>query len=98
MRLGDPEYRKALDLISTIPSSKVDDIPLKNLSDEAMDQFSEKHLRDLREQILNYQPDELQVAAETIVEKCWQLAWNALGAYFDRIYNQKEAIRTINQE
>lgn len=96
MRYGDPEHQSKLDLISTIPSNKIDDVQLKNISDDAMDQFNEKHLRDLREQVLNYDDDEAKVVAEAIVEKGWTYAYNALGDYFQMLHNQKEAIRTIN--
>ena len=97
MRLGDPNHQRQLDLINSIPSNKVDAINLKNLSDDAMDQFNDKHLRELQEQVNAYDAEELQAVSEAIVERCWMIPFNALGEYFTRIYNQKEAIRTINQ-
>ena len=97
MRLGDPEYKRQIELIQSIPSNKIDAINLKNIPDEAMDQFNDKHLRELREQINAYDVEELQAVSEAIVERCWMIPFNALGEYFNRIYNQKEAIRTINQ-
>ena len=97
MRLGDPEYKRQIELIQTIPSNKIDAVNLKNIPDDAMDQFNDKHLRELREQINAYDVEELQAVSEAIVERCWMIPFNALGEYFNRIYNQKEAIRTINQ-
>ena len=97
MRVGDPEYKRKIEMISTIPSNKIDDVPLKNISDEAMDQFNDKHLRDLRDQVNAYDLEELQAVSEAIVERCWIIPFNALGEYFNTIYNQKEAIKTINQ-
>lgn len=97
MRANDPEYRRRIEMISTIPSSKIDEVSLKNIPDEAMDQFNEKHLRELQEQVNAYDIEELQAVSEAIVERCWMIPFNALGEYFNRIYNQKEAIRTINQ-
>ena len=83
-------------MISTIPSNKIDAVPLKNISDDAMKQFDEKHLRDLRDQVMAYDEDELICVADAIVERGWTYAYNALGDYFERLHNQKEAIRTIN--
>lgn len=97
MRPNDPEYKKRIEMISTIPSNKIDDVPLKNISDEVMDQFNEKHLRDLQDQVNAYDLEELQAVSEAIVERCWIVPFNALGEYFNRIYKQKEAIKTINQ-
>ena len=97
MKPNDPEYRKRIEMISTIPSNKIDDVPLKNISDEVMDQFNEKHLRDLQDQVNAYDLEELQAVSEAIVERCWIVPFNALGEYFNRIYKQKEAIKTINQ-
>lgn len=97
MRANDPEYKRKIEMISTIPSNKIDDVPLKNISDEAMGQFNDKHLRDLREQVNAYDLEELEAVSEAIVERCWIIPFNALGEYFNRIYNQKEAIKTINQ-
>ena len=97
MRLGDPEYKRQIELIQTIPSNKIDAVNLKNIPDDAMDQFNDKHLRELRVQINAYDVEELQAVSEAIVERCWMIPFNALGEYFNRIYNQKEAIRTINQ-
>ena len=97
MRYGDPEYQKKIDMISTIPSNKVDEVPLKNITDETMEQFNEKHLRDLRDQVLAYDDEEAQAVAEALTERGWTYLYNALGEYFDKLYRQKQATKTINQ-
>ena len=91
------ERKRQLDVINAIPSAKFDADPLKNISDQDMARYDEKHLRDLHDQVNAYDIEELETVAEAIVERCWMIPFNALGDYFNRIYNQKEAIRTINQ-
>lgn len=97
MKYGDPEYQKKLDLINMIPSNKFDSENLNNLSDDAMSNFNEKHLRDLREQVLGYDEEELQVVAETIAEIGWTYLYNAIGNYFEKTTKKIDTIREINQ-
>ena len=97
MKYGDPEYQKKLDLINMIPSNKMDEVNLNNLSEEAMKDFNEKHLRDLREQVLGYDIEELKVVAETITEIGWTIVYNAIGEYFDKTTKKIDTIREINQ-
>ena len=91
------ERQRQLDVINMIPSNKVDDDPLKNLSEEDMSAFNEKHLRDLREQVMGYDEEELAVVADAITERGWTFTWNSLGEYVDRLYRQREATKVINQ-
>lgn len=97
MKYGDDEYNKKIDFISMIPSNKIDTDNLKNISDQDMERYNEKHLRDLREQVMGYDEEELEVVAEAITEIGWTFTYNALGNYFDKINKQREAIKTINQ-
>ena len=97
LRYGDEEYQKKLNFISTIPSNKIDTDNLKNISDEDMSAFNEKHLRDLREQVMGYDEQELAVVADAITERGWTYSYNALGEYFDKMYRQREATKVINQ-
>lgn len=97
MKYGDPEYQKRLDVINMIPSNKFDSENLNNLSDDAMRQYDEKHLRDLREQVLGYDEEELQVVAETITEIGWTFVYNAIGEYINKITKKMDTIREINQ-
>lgn len=91
------ERQRQLDVINAIPSNKIDDDPLKIYSEQDMDEFNAKHLRDLRDQVLAYDEQELQCVAEAVVERGWTYAYNALGDYVDRLYRQKEATKVINQ-
>lgn len=91
------ERQRQLDVINMIPSNKFDEVPLNKLSDQAMDEFNEKHLRDLREQVMGYDEQELSVVAEAVTERGWTYTYNALGEYFDKVYRQREATKVINQ-
>ena len=91
------ERQRQLDVINAIPSNKIDEDPLKRYSEQDMDEFNAKHLRDLRDQVLAYDEQELQCVAEAVVERGWTYAYNALGDYVDRLYRQKEATKVINQ-
>lgn len=91
------ERDRQIDVINAIPSNKVDEDPLKNLSEQDMSEFNAKHLRDLRDQVLAYDEEELRVVAEAVIERGWTFAYNALGEYVDRLYRQKEATKVINQ-
>lgn len=97
MKYGDPEYQKRLDVINMIPSNKFDAENLNNIPDYAMERYNEKHLRDLREQVLGYDEEELQVVAETITEIGWTFVYNAIGEYFNKITKKMDTIREINQ-
>jgi len=93
---GIAEHDRQIDIISAIPSNKIDVDPLKNISDEAMELYDKKHLRDLRDQVMAYDEEELRVVSEAIIERGWTFAYNALGFYIERLYNQKEATKVIN--
>jgi hypothetical protein len=91
------EKRRQLDVINAIPSAKFDADPLKNISDQDMDEFNAKHLRDLHDQVMAYDEQELECVAEAIVERGWTFAFNALGFYFEKLVRQREATKVINQ-
>ena len=91
------ERQRQLDVINAIPSAKFDSDPLKNISDQDMDEFNAKHLRDLHDQVMAYDEQELECVAEAIVERGWTFSFNALGFYFEKLVRQKEATKVINQ-
>ena len=93
---GIAEHERQIDVINTIPSNKIDADPLKNISDEAMHLYDQKHLRDLREQVMAYDEEELSVVAEAIIERGWTFVYNVLGDYIQRLYNKQEATKVIN--
>lgn len=97
MKYGDENHNKRLDFISMIPSNKIDTDNLKNISDQDMERYNEKHLRDLREQVMGYDEEELEVVAEAITEIGWTFTYNALGNYFEKITKKIDTIREINQ-
>lgn len=97
MKYGDPEYQRRLDLINMIPSNKMDEVNLNNLSEEAMQDFNEKHLRDLRDQVMGYDEEELEVVADAITERGWTFTYNAIGKYFEKTTKKIDTIREINK-
>lgn len=97
MKYGDSEYARQIEVINTVPLSKIVDDPINELSDAAMKHCDEKHLRDLRDQVMAYDDEEAKVVAEALLEKGWTYSYNALGNYFERLVKQKEATKVINQ-
>lgn len=98
MKPNDPEYKRQLDLINTIPSNKFDSPNLNVYSEKDMERFEEHSERILREQIRAYSDNDLRIIADEITKIGWTYTYNALGEFFDRLYKQKEATLTINQE
>jgi hypothetical protein len=81
MRVGDPEYKRKIEMIQSIPSNKIDAVNLKNISDEGMRDFEKRHLRELTEQAANMDPDEqIATAAGLRIE----VLFNAVGDYIKR--------------
>lgn len=98
MRANDPEYKRKIELINTIPSNKIDNPNLNRYSEQDMERFEEHSDRMLREQIRAYNDHDLKIIAEEITKIGWTYTYNALGDFFDRLNKQKEATITINQE
>lgn len=63
---GRRDYGKKLDVISMIPSSKIDEPNLNRITDDKMEEFEKRHLQELAEQTRNYDVNEQQVVAENI--------------------------------
>ena len=99
MRVGDPEYQRALDVITTIPSNKVDAVDLSHLTNAEMSEYESQHEKDLRAQVRAYDDSDLKIVAEEITKIGWTYTYNALGDYFEKIIRQRETINaTINNE
>lgn len=78
MRVGDPEYKRRIELINSIPSNKIDDVNLKNISEEGMRDFEVRHLRELTEQTLNMDDNEQIAVAKGIKI---EILFNAVGEF-----------------
>ena len=98
MRPNDPEYKRKLDLISTIPSNKFDNPNLNVFTDEQMERFEEHSDRMLREQVRAYSDHEKEVIADELTKCGWTYVYNALGEYFDGLKKKQDATITINQQ
>ena len=99
MKVGDPEYKRQIELINAFPTScKVDEDNMDKYSDKDMERFEEHSERILREQVRAYSDTDLKIIADEITKIGWTYTYNALGEFFDRLYKQKEATLTINQE
>lgn len=90
MRVGDPEYKKKLDMISMIPSNKIDENNFNRYSEEDMRDFELRHLRDLTEQAQNMDINEQMATARGIRV---EILFNAVGEY---ITAQQEQNATID--
>lgn len=91
MRYGDEEYGRQLDIIQAIPSNKIDEVNLKNISDDGMRDFEKRHLKELTEQARNMDADEqIATAAGLRIE----VLFNAIGDYIQR----QEAKEKIHEE
>lgn len=78
---GEEEYGRQIDVIQSIPSNKIDDVNLKNISDEGMRDFERRHLLELTEQARNMDVDEqIATAAGLRIE----VLFNAVGDYIRR--------------
>ena len=94
MRVGDPEYQKKLDMISMIPSNKIDDQNLNNYTSEDMRDFELRHLRELTEQAANMDVDEqIATAAGLRIE----VLFNAVGDYIEKQQENNRTIETLKQ-
>lgn len=89
MRLGDPEYQKALDVITAIPSNKTDDTNLKRYSEDEMRDFEKRHLLELTEQARNMDIDE-QIATARGLRI--EVLHNAVGEYIEAQQRQNATI------
>jgi len=99
MKVGDPEYQRALDVITAIPSNKVDAVDLSGLTDAEMAEYESQHERDLRAQIRAFDDADLKIVADEITKIGWTYTYNAIGNYFEKIIKQQATINaTINQE
>lgn len=87
MRYGDPEYQRRIEMINSIPSNKIDDVNLKNISDEGMRDFEVRHLRELTEQTLNMDDNEQIAVAKGIKI---EILHNAVGEFI-KTQRAKEA-------
>ena len=95
MRLGDPEYKRRIELINSIPSNKIDEVDLKNISDEGMRDFELRHLRELTEQALNMDSDE-QMAVARVIRV--EILFNAVGEYITAQQEKNAQIKNAIKE
>ena len=98
MKLGDPEYQKALDVITAIPSNKVDAIDLSALTETEMSEYENQHERDLRAQIRAFDEKDKQIVLDEIIHYNWSIVWNMLGQYIMNLYTKVESIRNTTNE
>lgn len=89
MKVNDPEYQRALDVISGIPSNKVDAVNLNNISEDNMRDFEKRHLLELTEQARNMDIDE-QIATARGLRI--EVLHNAVGEYISAQQKQNATI------
>lgn len=95
MRVGDPEYKRKLEMISTIPSNKIDEVNLKNISEEGMRDFEMRHLRELTEQAQNMDVNEQMALARGMRV---EILFNAVGEYIAAQQEKNAQIKNAIKE
>ena len=69
MKVGDPEYKRQIELINAFPTScKVDEDNMDKYSDKDMERFEEHSERILREQVRAYSDTDLKIIADEITK------------------------------
>lgn len=81
MRYGDPEYKRRIELINSIPSNKVDADNLNKYSVEDMRDFEKRHLQELTDQAMKMDPEEQMATARGLKI---EVLHNAIGEYITR--------------
>ena len=87
MKYGDPEYKRRLEVIRTIPSdmvipsNKIDADDLSGLSPEDMLDYEKRHLQELTDMVLK-----MDLAEQKAVARGLSVAvlYNAIGDYITR--------------
>lgn len=95
MRAGDPEYKRKLDMISMIPSNKIDEHDLSRISDEDMREIEKRHLRELTEQAQNMDVNEQMATARGIRI---EILFNAVGEYITAQQEKNTQIKNAISE
>lgn len=95
MRVGDPEYKRRIEMISSIPSNKIDEVNLKNISEEGMRDFEMRHLRELTEQAQNMDVNEQMALARGMRV---EILFNAVGEYIAAQQEKNAQIKNAIKE
>lgn len=98
MRLGDPNHQRQLDVITQIPSNKIDEVDLSGLTETEMSEFASQHERDLRAQVRAFDEKDKQIVLDEIMHYNWSIVWNLLGQYIMNLYTKVESIRNTTNE
>lgn len=81
MRYNNPEYRRQIELIQSVPSNKIDADNLNKYSAEDMRDFEKRHLQELTDQALKMDPEEQEATARGLNIA---VLHNAIGEYIKR--------------
>ena len=79
------DYERQLDIITAIPSNKVDNPNLNLYSQDKMEEFEIRHLNELAEQARRYDINEQKVVAENLDPF---ILYNALGSWLSQAREQ----------
>lgn len=97
MKYGDPEYRRRIEMLQTVPdhlSNKVDEDDLSYLSQADMREFEVRHLQELTDQTMKMDPFEQAAVAKGLHIS---VIVNALIDYINRAEEQAKAIKQITE-
>lgn len=81
LKYGDPEYQRKLEVISMVPSNKVDEDNLNLYSDQDMRDFEVRHLQELTDQAMKMDMNEQMATARGLNIA---VLHNAIGEYISR--------------
>lgn len=95
MRAGDPEHKRRIEVINAIPSNKIDEVNLGNISEEGMRDFEIRHLRELTEQTQNMDVNEQMALARGMRV---EILFNAVGEYIEAQQAKNAQIKNAIKE
>lgn len=97
MKYNDPEYRRRIEMLQTVPdhlSNKVDADNLEQFSQADMREFEVRHLQELTDQTMKMDEYEQMAVARGLKIN---IIYAAIGEYINRAEEQAAAIKQITE-
>lgn len=97
MKYNDPEYRRRIEMLQTVPdhlSNKVDADNLEQFSQADMREFEVRHLQELTDQTMKMDEYEQMAVARGLKIN---IIYTAIGEYINRAEEQAAAIKQITE-
>ena len=97
MKYGDPEYRRRIEMLQTVPdhlSNKVDAENMAQYTEADMREFEVRHLQELTDQTMKMDEYEQMAVARGLKIN---IIYAAIGEYINRAEEQAAAIKQITE-